>query len=98
MPNWLPVAAFADFVDFRKSIKKPMTAKAKELAIAELEKLKDAGQNPADVINQSILNGWQGLFAVNPKKPTQTPRAAGRHSGFSSLDYTQGINDDGSFA
>lgn len=96
LPDWLPSGAFADFVDFRKSIKKPMTVKAQELAVQELEKLKDSGQNPVDVINQSILNGWQGLFAIKSQKPMPT-RSTGKHSGFASLNYAQGINDDGTF-
>ena len=96
LPLWLPVGAFRDFVEFRKSIRKPMNRKAQELAVQQLEKLQAEGQDPAEVINQSILNGWQGLFAIKPTKPI--PARAGKHTGFQAMDYTQGINDDGSFS
>lgn len=63
LPEWLDPQAWAQFVEFRKR-KAPLTTRAAELAIAELACLRDQGHDPVAVINQSILNGWRGLFAL----------------------------------
>ena len=57
--------AFADYVDMRKQIKKPMTDKAIDLAIKKLDEL-SCGDNDiaVKIINQSIMNSWQGLFPL----------------------------------
>ena len=48
-----------------------MTPRAEALAIAELTKLRTEGHNPADVIKQSIMRGWKGLFAINGNGQTK---------------------------
>lgn len=68
-PEWLNQELFGDFVAMRKEIKKPMSDKAVILAIGKLEKLKAEGEDIDAVLEQSIFNTWQGLFAV--KKPNQ---------------------------
>ena len=58
-------SAFEDFIAHRKTIKKPMGEKAIELAINKLGKLSGGDNEKAiEIINQSIMNGWQGLFEV----------------------------------
>lgn len=63
-PDWLPPAEWNAFVEMRNRMRKPMTERAKELAIAELAKLRDAGHDPVAVLNQSVMNSWLGLFAL----------------------------------
>jgi uncharacterized protein YdaU (DUF1376 family) len=67
-PDWIPEDHWLSFVDFRKKIKSPLTAHAAELAFRTLEKLKNDGDDPGEVLNQSILNGWKGLFPMNQPK------------------------------
>ena len=74
LPDWLPEKDFNDWVKARK--RKP-TQRAIELNIAILEKLKKEGHDPALVLQQSIRNGWDGLFPIKPEnrihqKPTET--------------------------
>lgn len=64
LPDGLSLDAWARFVDFRFDIKKPLTLHAGDLALRELEKLRKAGNAPEDVIAQSIISGWSGLFPV----------------------------------
>ena len=71
MPDWLPDDAWDDFVKYRKK-KKTFTAKAAELAIAKLGELRGGGDDPREIINQSIMNGWTGLFPVRNKSPVLT--------------------------
>lgn len=65
--------AMDDFADFRKKIRKPLTQKARELTLAELEKLAPGDeQAKIAILNQSIQRGWQGVFPLRQedrKKP-----------------------------
>ena len=61
--------AFSDYVDHRKQIKKPMSSRAVELAIEKLNKLSGGDTDKAiRIINQSIGQGWQGLFELKENK------------------------------
>lgn len=76
------VLALKDFADFRKTIKKPLTERAKKLLDAELNKL--AGDNDGKkvkILNQSILRGWTGVFALSEDKQHTTKQSEGKLSG-----------------
>jgi hypothetical protein len=77
IPDWLPKEAWKDWCDYRRSRKNSFTEKAKTLAIAALAKLKDDGDDPVQVINRSIQNGWTGLFAL----PKDTQKTAAQPAG-----------------
>jgi len=69
IPNWIPADAWAGYVEMRVSIKKPLkTERAINLAINTLERLQAEGNDPGAVLDQSTLNGWQGLFAVRVER------------------------------
>lgn len=60
---------FLDYIDARKKMKKPMTEKAIELAMRELEKLAGTDNELAiKILNQSIFRGWMGLFPLKDEK------------------------------
>ena len=60
------LAAVQDYENHRKKIKAPLTERALDLALKKLEELAP-GDTPTKVaiINQSIMNGWKGLFALH---------------------------------
>lgn len=61
--------AFADYVAMRLQIRKPMTEKAKEIAIKKLEDLSGGDNDKAiKILEQSIMNSWQGLFPLKETK------------------------------
>jgi hypothetical protein len=93
LPEWMPVDAWNGFIEMRKTIKKPMTDRGKELAIEKLKKLLDAGQNIEAVLNESTMNNWQGLFEIKSKPNGKVDK----HGGFGKQDYHAGVADDGSF-
>jgi len=64
LPDWLCPEDWEDYRSHRKAIKKPLTEIAERRAIKTLAKLMAEGHNPADVIHQSIVNGWAGLFPL----------------------------------
>lgn len=72
--------AFLDYLEMRKQIKKPMTDRAVELAIKKLKELSalpfsDSMDNDLaiQILNQSIMNSWQGLFPLKEQKTNNTP-------------------------
>ena len=73
--------AFLDYLEMRKQIKKPMTDRAVELAIKKLEELSALPfSNSMDndlairILNQSVMNSWQGLFPLKEQKTNSTPQ------------------------
>jgi len=66
--------AIEDFIKFRKKIKNAMTDKAIELLKIELSKLTDNDTDKIAIIEQSILNGWKGVFPLKTNGYTkETP-------------------------
>jgi len=63
--------ALEDFIKHRKDIKRPLTQKALELNIKKLDKLTSDNDEKIDIINQSIENGWVGLFPLKKDKKEQ---------------------------
>ena len=70
LPDWIPEVLWNDFETMRKKLRKPLTDKARDLLANKLLQLKDDGNNPAAVLEQSIENGWQGLFPLRQAKKT----------------------------
>lgn len=66
--------ALKDFIKHRKDIKRPLTQKALELNIKKLDKLATDNDEKIDIINQSIENGWVGLFPLKKDKNTVDDR------------------------
>ncbi|MNW44141.1 hypothetical protein D3C74_213630 [compost metagenome] len=74
--NPILIESLKSFVEFRKTIKKPMTDKAVTLLLGNLDKLATNDQEKIDILNQSILNGWQSVYPLkdtrvrgNDRKP-----------------------------
>jgi hypothetical protein len=53
-----------DFEEMRKKIRKPLTDKARELTLKELNKLSDDQKTQVKILEQSIQMGWQGVFPL----------------------------------
>lgn len=56
------------FVEFRKSIKKPMSEHAVKLMINKLGKMTPDVSEQIEILNQSIMNGWQGIFPLKEQQ------------------------------
>jgi hypothetical protein len=63
------VAAWARWVTHRRELRKPLTPTATQQQFAELERM--GPDDAAAAIDQSIRNGWTGIFA--PKAPRPAP-------------------------
>lgn len=66
-------SALVSFIEYRKNIKKPMTERAIELLQSKLNKMTPSISEQIEILNQSIMNGWQGVFPLNEKQKSQQP-------------------------
>ncbi|MBA7663555.1 hypothetical protein ES703_71600 [subsurface metagenome] len=53
-----------DFKAMRTKIRKPMTERAEELLLNKLDKLSNDEEEQIAILNQSIMNSWQGVFPL----------------------------------
>ena len=65
--------AFSDYVAMRKQLKKPMTERAISIAKNKLQELSGGDNDIAiQIIEQSIMNSWQGLFPLKQEAKKQS--------------------------
>lgn len=67
LPDWMPLDAWEGYCKHRG---KSFTDHAKELAIKKLDAFRNNGFNPREILENSIMNGWKGLF--QPQSKVQT--------------------------
>ncbi|WP_419038947.1 phage replisome organizer N-terminal domain-containing protein [Phascolarctobacterium faecium] len=65
--------AIKDFVDMRKRIKKPLTERALNILFVKLDTLSGGNDsNKIKILENSILNCWQGIFELKPEQKEKT--------------------------
>ncbi|HGH3389016.1 TPA: hypothetical protein ACJIKV_003680 [Citrobacter freundii] len=70
LPDWLPGSLWREWVEFRRALRKPIrTEQGANGAIRELDKFRQQGFTPEQVIRHSIAHEYQGLY---PPKEFQT--------------------------
>ncbi|EPB0431588.1 replication protein [Klebsiella pneumoniae] len=87
LPDWLSAEIWSSWVAYRRDLKKPIKSQQTVTqAINLLDRCRLNGYSPDEIINQSIANGWQGLFepkGANPQR-RQESRVTER---FADKDY-----------
>lgn len=78
LPDWLPRDAWYGFVWYRREKRKDMTEHAAHLMLKKLGDLRESGNDPRAVLEQSIASGWTGVF---PLKTPQAQSAGGGMAG-----------------
>lgn len=63
-----------DFIQMRKTIKKPITAYGLRLLVDKLLSLSTEPKAQIEILNRSILNCWQDIFDPNERKTQQPQR------------------------
>lgn len=83
LPDWINASAWAEWVKYRKEIRKPLTKTSitKQLKLLEANKA-----DHVEILNQSMQNGWTGLFPLKGK----THEA---HRGNSAVDRVERANE-----
>lgn len=65
--------AIKDFVDMRKRIKKPLTERALNILFVKLDTSSGGNDsNKIKILENSILNCWQGIFELKPEQKEKT--------------------------
>lgn len=97
----IPAELFSDYMAVRKAKKAgPLTTTAINGLMREAEK---AGKTLEEAVTICCERGWQSLRAdwltdrQTGARAQHQPNKPSRHSGFDQLDYTSGVNQDGSF-
>jgi uncharacterized protein YdaU (DUF1376 family) len=68
LPDWVPRDAWLGWEEMRRKIRKPLTDAARQVNLRKLAKLRDRGEDPAAVLEQSTGNAYAGLFEVRPDR------------------------------
>lgn len=68
LPSWIPADAWEGFEEMRKAIRKPMTDRARNMIVCELEKLRGP---PGHILDQSTRNNWQDVYELKDKSNGQ---------------------------
>ncbi|HBX7652383.1 phage replication protein O [Raoultella ornithinolytica] len=70
LPDWLSAEIWLSWVAYRRDLKKPIKSQQTVTqAINLLDRCRLNGYSPDEIINQSIANGWQGLFEPKGARP-----------------------------
>ena len=64
LPDFIDETLWNDFIDMREKMRKPPTDRAKDLIVKDLEKYRADGDNPNEILRQSIMNSWAGVFPL----------------------------------
>lgn len=79
-----------EFVEMRKAIKKPITARGLELAVKKLRQMAQSTAEAIDIINQSIINSWQSFYALK-ENATYSRKENNKSWEMNTSDLTTGI-------
>ena len=83
---------FYDFLEMRKTIKKPATNKAKEIIMKKLEKVNNE-EKAIKMLERSIINNWQDVYEIqergNDGSKNYKPNSKGKREVIT-RDYNEG--------
>jgi hypothetical protein len=71
LPDWVNREAWDAYVEMRTKSKKPLTEYAKNLEVVALTRLRDSGDDPTAVLDQSVRKSWQGLYPLKLDDPSK---------------------------
>lgn len=79
-----------EFVKMRKAIKAPMTSNALKLMLKKLDKLETDVYLKVDILEQSIMNSWKGIFPLK-KEDAGYKKFNGYNNQSSSIDNLKSL-------
>ena len=82
--------AILDFIEFRKSkeIKSPLTEHGIELLVGNLKKLSPDESIQISILNQSIMSGWKGVFALKDNYKVRPAKSNNKFNNAPEREYT----------
>lgn len=73
LPDWIPEDAWSGYLEMRKKKRVPMTNRALQLKVGELDVFRKQGHDVAAILNKSTSNAWTDVYAPKPEKVSQFP-------------------------
>ena len=67
--------AVSDYIEMRKKIKAPLTDRAVDLMLTNLAIMSKDPAEQIQILNQSIMNSWKGLFPLKQEQKTKNKAA-----------------------
>ena len=74
LPDWVPEDAWNGFIEMRRKARKDPTDRAKQLLVDELQRLRDAGNDPRAVIDSATRHGWLSFYPPKGAAAKSEPR------------------------
>jgi hypothetical protein len=69
-PEWVPAEPWSNFVEHRKAMRGvPFTDAARDGVLRELKRLRDAGHDPAVLLQTAVVRGWRTVFEPKGQAP-----------------------------
>jgi hypothetical protein len=73
IPEWIDRETWQDFISMRKSKKTDNTPRALSMILKRLTQFREGGHDPNVILENSVMNGWKGVF--EPKGKPQSKYA-----------------------
>ena len=89
IPDWVNKEIWEEWISHRREIKKKLTPTSLKRQLLFLERNKE---DHAQILEQSIINGWTGLFLVKNKTVKQDTRRSAIENALG-VNTNQGIID-----
>jgi hypothetical protein len=71
LPDWINPETWASFKEIREAKDKPLTKGAVEQIVRKLEKFKDEGHDPDELLCTAIEHGWLSVYPPKKNKPDE---------------------------
>lgn len=71
-----------DFIKMRAAIKKPLTDRALKILLDKLDKLESTEDRKIKVLEQSIMNSWQGIFPLKEEVTEHVKSTSNKYDPF----------------
>lgn len=72
-PAWIDPETWDAYTEMRreKGKRAPFTDKARDMIVRKLDRLRAEGHNPNDILAESVMNGWTGVFPLKAQPQAQ---------------------------
>ncbi|MCK9518446.1 MAG: replication protein [Dehalococcoidia bacterium] len=81
LPEWIPKQTFEEYLEMRRKMRKPLMERSYSRFFSHLKRLCGTSRaTPEQILDQSIINGWQGIFELKTGG-ANGDRPAGRRMG-----------------
>lgn len=87
LPEWMPLESWAGFLEMRVRMKHPLEGRAHTLALKTLTDLRRKGHDPGEVLDQSVLNNWRGLFPLKGENTNGKQKRTSEQDLEANFDY-----------